>query len=281
MKPAETAYAMTAMDAKTMPAAVDEEEIRPARTRDESAGPPVIAIGSGKGGVGKSILSILVAAATVRRGRRVLLVDGSLNQANLHLLLGVRPRAPLDALLTGEVEAQDLIVPIEPGFDLMPGDSGTEAIYRMSPTDRARLALRQTAAFDAYDVVLIDAGAGIESGIRATIRASRLLVVTTPEAASLSDAYALVKIVSLQVPSLAVDFVVNRAYEAAEAEAAGERLGIAARRFLRREIPVASTIYEDHGLRGRLRDPRDLVGTIPEAVHRLAERLDRPSVGVL
>jgi flagellar biosynthesis protein FlhG len=247
--------------------------------QDTSPGPRVIAIGSGKGGVGKSVLSVMTAAATVRRGRRVLLVDGSLNQANLHLLLGVRPRTSLDALLTGEAEPRELVVGIEPGFDLLPGDSGTEAIYRMSPTDRARLALRTTVLFDDYDTVLIDAGAGIENGIRATMRASRMLVVTTPEPASMSDAYALIKIVTLQVPTLAVDLLVNRAYEAAEAEEARERLSIASRRFLRRELPYAGAVFEDPGLRGRVRRPDQLLGTIPDEIHLLAERLDRPCGG--
>ena len=104
-----------------------------ARSARQEEGPPAIVIGSGKGGVGKSMLGVLLAAAFARSGRRTLLLDGAQNQGNLHILLGVRPAAPLGAVLAGDAEPAALMVPVAENLVLVPGDSGAPAPGLESP----------------------------------------------------------------------------------------------------------------------------------------------------
>ncbi len=248
---------------------------RPARRPCPArAGAETLVVGSGKGGVGKSVLSALLATALARAGRRVLLVDGSQNQGNLHILLGVRPAVRLEAVLSGEADVRDLPVEVGPGLWLAPADSGTESLHALGSVDRARLHHRLSALYDDFDTVIVDGGPGIDNVVRiASIRASRLVVVTVPEPAALSDAYALVKIVNLQAPSLPVDVVVNRVLDAEEAPASFERLSLAAARFLGRELGFLGAVPEDEALRAVVRRPGALLAAAPPAVEELARRL--------
>jgi flagellar biosynthesis protein FlhG len=225
-----------------------------------TAATEAIVVGSGKGGVGKSVLSILLAGALAGRGRRTLLLDGSQNQGNLHLLLGLSPERRLGALLNGEATPRDLLVPVAANLWLLPADSGAAEIHALGAVDRARLHLRLTSLYAGFDAVVVDSGPGIESVVRvAGIRAGRLVVVAVPEAASLSDAYALVKIVHLQVPHLPVDVLVNRADSEEEAQDTFGRLELAATRFLGRTLGYAGFVPEASGLRRDLGDATALL----------------------
>lgn len=237
-------------------------------------GPPVFVVGSGKGGVGKSVLSVMLAAAFARSGRRTLLLDGAQNQGNLHILLGVRPAGSLGAVLAGEAEPSALQVPVAERLALLPGDSGTEALYSLGILDRARLHRRLSTVFDEHEVVVVDAGSGIEGAARAGgIRASRLAVVASPEPAALADAYALIKILHLQVPSLPIEVMVNRVMADEEGQAVYDRLQLAAERFLRRELGYLGCVPEDDALRLGARRPGALLEARSEAIDAIAARL--------
>jgi flagellar biosynthesis protein FlhG len=237
-------------------------------------GPPTIVVGSGKGGVGKSVLSVLLAAALARCGRSTLLLDGAQNQGNLHILLGVRPAVRLGAVLTGEAEPEASLVPIAERLALLPADSGAEALYALGPLDRARLHRRLSALYDHYDAVVVDGGSGIESVVRAAgIRATRLAVVVAPEPASLADAYALLKIVHLQVPAVPIEVMVNRVAADEEGRAVFERLQLAADRFLRRDLGYLGCVPEDEALQRGARSPGALLDTRSEAIDLVAERI--------
>ena len=224
---------------------------------------PTIVIGSGKGGVGKSIVSVLLASALAVQGYRVLLLDGDQNLANLHVLLDVRPDTRVESLLQGEIAALDLVRPIAPNLWLLPGVSGSESLYGLDTRDRARIQHRLSEVYGQFDVVFVDAGAGIESVVRvATMHATRLLVVTAPEPTALTDAYALMKIVSLQLPELPIDILVNRCLDPDEGRDAYDRLATASGRFLRRSVRFLGALPEDQSIRLAVRDPRHLLETI-------------------
>ena len=251
-----------------------------ARGRDALDGPAgprtteAVVLGSGKGGVGKSVLSVLLAAALARAGRRVLLLDGSQNQGNLHVLLGVHPARRLSALLAGEAGPRDLLLPLAERLWLLPADSGAETVHALTAVDRARLHHRLTGLYGDFDSVVVDSGPGIESVVRvAGLRAARLVVVAVPEPASLSDAYALIKIVHGQLPGLPVDVLVNRAAGEDESLDTFARLEHAAGRFLGRSLGHLGHFPEDAELRAVARDPGALLRHRSAAADRLAARL--------
>jgi flagellar biosynthesis protein FlhG len=255
--------------------------LREAPTRAEtlaSGERDAIVFGSGKGGVGKSVLSVAVAREFARAGKRTLLLDGAQNQGNLHILLGVRPAAPLTALLAGDVTAADLLVPVAPGLSLLPADSGAETLYGLGAIDRARLHHRLSGLYDRFDAVIVDGGPGLESVVRAAgIRASRLIVVTAPEPAALSDAYALMKICHLQLPSLALEVMVNRVDADEEGQAVHDRLRLAAQRFLHRDIGYLGCLHEQEALRLAARRPGAMLETEVEGIGTIVARLLSPS----
>jgi flagellar biosynthesis protein FlhG len=225
-------------------------------TVTEPDGPAVVVVGSGKGGVGKSVLSVLLGAALASHGQRVLLFDADYNLGNLHVLLGVRAAARIEALLQGELQPSDLIRQVSERLWLLPGDSGMEALHGLEPLDRARLQYRLTSVYDQFDVVIVDAAAGIDGVVRtATMRATRVVAVTTPEPTSLTGAYALMKIVSLQTPGLPIDVLVNRCRDPQEGRGAFDKLAVACERFVRRSIRYLGAVPEDSAIADAVRDP--------------------------
>ncbi|MFB3908843.1 MAG: P-loop NTPase [Candidatus Eisenbacteria bacterium] len=245
-----------------------EQQRRPAACQAPPSRRPeqVIVLGSGKGGVGKSVLSVLLAGAFQRRARNVLLLDGAQEGGHLHLLLGVRPAVHLDEVLTGQVEAREKLVSVVDRLWLLPSEaSGDRLRAAADPLERARLHVKLTAAYEDHDVVVVDGGPGIESPIRSAVRADRMIVVAVPEPASLSDAYALIKVATMQAPSLPIDVLVNRAAEEREGTAVFERLDYAARRFLNRPLSYLGAVPERPSLARAARMPGGLLVAEAEA----------------
>lgn len=221
---------------------------------------PVLVVGSGKGGVGKSVISILIAHALSERGIRVLLVDGSQNLGHLHVMLGISVTARLEHVFRGDIEAASLIQPITERLSLLASDSGAEALYGLGGVDQARLHHRLADVYHEFDLVVVDAGSGVETAVRlATMGGTRLIVVTVPEVAALTDAYALIKLVHAQLPSLPMDIVVNRITEAGEGDQAFDRLAHAAERFLGRALGKLGGLPETTALRDSMRRPGSLL----------------------
>lgn len=245
--------------------------------------PPTIVVGSGKGGVGKSVISALLAQRVAADGRRVLLVDGDQNLGNLHVLLGIQRGATLEHLLNEAATPKDLLVRLGEHFWLLPADSGAESLHALGAVDRARLHHRLSALYDDFDVVIVDAGPGIESVVRvSTMGATRLIMVAVPEPAALTDAYATLKIVHAQVKDLPVDVLINRVEDAREGPQAFERLATAAERFLHRSIRYLGALWEDDEIRRAVRAPGRLAtglgpGPNSDLLTTVLERLDLPA----
>jgi flagellar biosynthesis protein FlhG len=224
----------------------------------------VIVIGSGKGGVGKSVMSILLASALADAGERILLFDGDQNLANLHVLLGITPSVLPDAdmALPGASLTQ-----VSGNLWLLPGASGAETLQGLGAADRSRLHHRQLRFAEGFDRVIVDAGAGLDSIMRAvTMEASRLVVLTVNEPAALTDAYAVIKLVSRQAPSLPLDILVNQTNDPADGRLAYERLATACERFLRRGIRHLGTVPHDPAIRNAVRQPARFLALVRQGL---------------
>ncbi len=249
-----------------------------------AAGPMVLVVGSGKGGVGKSVLTILLGAIAARAGHRVLLCDADYNLANLHVLLGVPPATRFEDLLTGTIPASALLRSLHERLWLLPGTSGGEPLQSLEPLDRARLHARLTTAFAGFGVVIVDAGAGIDGVLRATtIGAHRLIVVTSPEPAALTDAYAVLKLVHVRTPGIPVDVLVNQCRDDEDGRIAFDKLAIAGERFLRKGIRFLGAVADESTIRAAVREPANCLAILEssDALRRLTpcmlERLDLPA----
>jgi len=199
----------------------------------------VIAIASGKGGVGKTNLAANLGIALSRRGKRVLLFDADFGLANVDVLLGLQPERTLRDVVSGRCQLGEVVIEAAHGLRVVPGGCGLRELVDLDGFRRGRL-LRQLADIEAdYDFVLVDAAAGVGADVTSFVSAvGEAIVVTTPEPTSLTDAYALVKVTLSQAPGTRFAVVVNSARGATEGAAAASRLQAVAQRFLGASLPL-------------------------------------------
>ena len=238
---------------------------REAIAAPDKPGPEAIVVASGKGGVGKSVVSILLAHTLAQSGKRVLLLEGDQNRGSLHLMLGVKPAERLDGLVAGHISPVDLLTPVNDGLWLLPAASGADALYALGATDRARLHQRLHGLYDRFDVVVVDAASDLEGIVRVcSMGATLAILLTVPQPAALIDTYAVMKIVTQRVPTLRMGVLGNRVSNDAEARSAFERLATAGSRFLKRTPESLGSIPDD-----------DLLGAVTQIPGGLLERTEQ------
>ena len=238
----------------------------------------VLAVSSGKGGVGKTTLAVNLSIALARSGKKVVLVDVDIGLANADVVLGVEPRVSLAQVLSGETGILDALLPCPGGIHLLAGSSAT-AFSDLSASEREFLlrGLRDIAA--AADFIVIDTGAGISRNVLEFCRAAdEVLVVTTPEPTAVTDAYALIKCLAHERGAGKIRLVVNQALDRMEAGAVAERMRAVARRFLALEVENLGYVLADDSVRDSVRARRPVLLAAPRStaavcVRALAERV--------
>lgn len=187
--------------------------------KDTAAAPPVpfkplgkvLAITSGKGGVGKTFVSANLAAALARRGLRVLVLDADLGLANLDVVLNLYPKTTLHDVFTGKAKLEDAILKAPGGFSVLLAGSGMVEYSRLTPEVRDEFLRVMESLVPRYDVVLLDTGAGISDVVLFAVSlASEVLLVVTPEPTSLTDAYATIKVLVGQQKRQNIRMIVNQ-----------------------------------------------------------------------
>jgi flagellar biosynthesis protein FlhG len=225
----------------------------------------LIAIASGKGGVGKTWLSVTLAHALARAGRRILLVDADFGLANVDIQLGLMPRLDLATVLAGTTRAADAVLRHDAGFDVLPGRSGATSLASLTPAAVEHLlgAIRTLAA--GYDIVLLDLGSGLDHAVRRLASAAdSLVVVATEEPTSLTDAYAVLKLHARdRTPPCTARIVINQA----ASQPAGHRvflaLGQACTRYLGTAPTLLGIIRRDDKVRDAIRHQTPLLQRHP------------------
>ena len=193
----------------------------------------IIAVTSGKGGVGKTFVSANLAAALTRRGHRVLVLDADLGLANLDVVLNLHPKTTLHDVFTGKVPLEDAIVEAPGGFSVLLAGSGMVEYSRLTPEVRQEMTNIIHTLAPRYDVILLDTGAGISDVVLYSVSlAAEVLVVATPEPTSLTDAYAAIKVLATQQKRQHVRIVVNQAARAGDGRAITSQLQQVLDRFV-------------------------------------------------
>ena len=180
-----------------------------------TSGAAVVAITSGKGGVGKTFFCANLACALAKRGRRVLVIDADLGLANLDVVLNLHPKVTLNDVLAGTATVQSAIAQAlantQMSFSVMLAGSGKAEFTQLTPIVRWRFSAVIEELRPDYDIILLDTGAGISEMVLFTVSlASEVLVVATPEPTSLTDAYATIKVLVTEQQREHVQVVVNQ-----------------------------------------------------------------------
>jgi flagellar biosynthesis protein FlhG len=243
----------------------------PVRPPPRVAPASIIAVASGKGGVGKTFVSITLASALAKAGRRVLLVDGDLGLANVDVQLGIAPETDLAAVVAGWVELDDAVTPVDGGpgnggFDVLPGRSGSGALAELATEEVARLAAGLTALALQYDHLVLDLGAGIEANcMRLARSADKSLVVITDDPSSMTDAYAFIKVLRGYAPNVEPVIAINQADTRAAGQRTYEAIARACTTFLGFRPRHAGTVMRDPKVRDAIRCQKTLISTDPQA----------------
>ena len=252
--------------------------------RPKSRSARVVAVASGKGGVGKTNIAVNLAIRLSQVGHRVVLVDVDLGTANADVLMNVQSPHDLSHVLRGQCSLDEIAIRVNHRLRLIVGASGLTSMTDLSPFERRELVEELVGLEHENDFILLDCGAGISQNVLAFAQAAdELLVVTTPEPTSLTDAYALIKVLSQADPTPSMGVVVNQAESVREGRQVGERIVSVAARFLRVPIDCAGQVLRDHHLVEAVRRrvpfvigyPRCLAAT---GIAALAERVARPTV---
>ena len=240
----------------------------------------VVAITGGKGGVGKTNVSVNLGVAMARLGRRVTLLDADLGLANVDVLLGLKPRHNLKDVLDGSVSLQDVLIEGPMGIRIVPAASGMQEMVRLGPQQHAGLISAFSDIAHQMDVLLIDTAAGISDEVISFLCAAQeILVVVCDEPTSITDAYALIKVLSQRYGIERARVVANMVRNEEDGIKVFEKLQGVTERFLDIQLLHAGTIPFDDHLRRAVRKQRAVVDLYPmskaaRAMLRLAEVVD-------
>lgn len=240
----------------------------------------VLAVTGGKGGVGKTNISANLAIAMCMLGRRVMLLDADLGLANVDVLLGLQPSHSLGEVVSGERRLQDIIVTGPAGVRVVPGASGLAEMANLTPAQHAGIIHAFSELTDDLDALLIDTAAGISDGVlRFCSAANEVLVVVCDEPTSITDAYALIKVLSTEHNVTRFRIVTNMTHQGGDGRSLFEKLLRVSERFLQVTLDHAGSVpYDDRVWRAvQLQTP--FVTAFPTslaagALKKLAHRAD-------
>lgn len=240
---------------------------RPLASLASEGQPRVIAVTSGKGGVGKTNLTASLARAFAEMGKEVLIVDADLGLANMDILFGIRPPFHIGHVLNGEKSLEEVLVSPSERIRILPAGSGTSELTQLTEGQKLTL-LGEFEALDlAADVVLVDTGAGISKNVLYfNLAADECLLVATAEPTSITDAYAMMKVMSVEHGARHFKLLVNMVSSVKEAKQVFLTLNQAAGRFLDGVVlEYAGHVSQDPLLRKSVQERKTVLTAYPQA----------------
>jgi flagellar biosynthesis protein FlhG len=241
--------------------AIAEEESEEASAEEKKT--RIISITSGKGGVGKTTISVNLAISMARSGKKVLLFDGDLGLANINVLLGIIPEHNIYEVMKGKRRIQDVIIRTNFGIDIIAGANGISQLANLSDEQRERF-VEGLQSITGYDVMIVDTGAGVGANvIGLVVPADDILVVTTPEPTAITDAYGMIKSIVANRKDKTIKLIVNRVPSAIEAKRVADRLISISSQFLKTQVESLGFIFEESLVQKSIKNQRPYVVLYP------------------
>lgn len=240
----------------------------------------VIAISGGKGGVGKTSVAINLGVGLANRGRRVALLDADLGLANIDVLLGLSPRYTLEDVLNHHCSLMDVMLPGPAGMRIIPASSGTQRMAMLGPMEHAGLIRAFSEISDQLDVLLVDTAAGISDSVISFVRASHeVLLVVCDEPSSITDAYALIKLLNRDFRLNRFRVLANMTRTPQEGYNLFNKLTQVTERFLDVSLQYVGAVPFDETVRRAIQRQKPVVELAPrskagQAFRTLAEQVD-------
>lgn len=233
----------------------------------------VIAVTGGKGGVGKTNVTLNLAMSMAQLGKKVLVLDADLGLANCDVMLGLRVHKNLSHVLSGEAELDDILIEGPFGIKIVPATSGTQSMTELKPAEHAGLIRAFTEMRTRFDILLVDTAAGISDMVLSFSRASQdVLVVVCDEPSSITDAYALMKILSREHGVQRFKIVANMVRSLKEGQELFAKLSRVTDRFLDVSLELVATIPFDENVRKAAKKQKAFVEAFPKTPASLAIR---------
>jgi len=226
----------------------------------------VLAITSGKGGVGKTNIAANLAICLANQDRRVLLLDADLSLGNLDLVMNLRSKYNISHVISGRKRMEEIIQAGPKGLQVICGASGLDRLADITESEQDRLLEHLSQLQHQSDTILIDTAAGISSSVIGfCLAADHVLVVTTPEAAAMADAYGVIKVLVRKRYARPISLVVNMARNLAEGKQIYQRMAEVARKFLQTNLYYAGTLLKDDRLCMAVRARKPVVLAYPKS----------------
>jgi flagellar biosynthesis protein FlhG len=207
----------------------------------------IITVASGKGGVGKTNLSVNLALAYARIGKRVVVMDADLGLANVNVILKIIPKWNLYHVIRKQKTMLEILVETEYGIGIVAGASGFSKIANLSDDERINF-IEELNTLSSADIIIIDTSAGVSSNVLDFVAAADdTIIITTPEPTAITDAYGIVKIIATEVENLdmGLKLVVNRVHSAPEAKNVADRMIAIVGQFLNIKLEYLGFVYDD------------------------------------
>jgi flagellar biosynthesis protein FlhG len=207
----------------------------------------IIAVASGKGGVGKTNLSVNLAIAYARMGKRVIVMDADLGLANVNVMLNMIPKYNLYHVIRKQKTMREIILDTEYGIQIVAGASGFSKIANLTEEERQSF-INELYTLSSADIIIIDTAAGVSANVLGFVAAADdAIIVTTPEPTAITDAYGIIKIIATEIENLNIGLklVVNRVKTVTEGRRVAERIINISGQFLNLKVEYLGCIYDD------------------------------------
>ncbi|MDR2476745.1 MAG: MinD/ParA family protein [Treponema sp.] len=246
----------------------------------------IITVTSGKGGVGKTNLSVNMALAFARIGKKVVVMDADLGLANVNVMLNMIPKYNLYHVIKRQKTIREILVETEYGISIVAGASGFSQIANMGEQERQNF-IRELDTLSFADIIIIDTSAGVSGNVLDFIAAADdAIIVTTPEPTAITDAYGIIKIIATEYDAMnmGLKLVVNRARGAAEAKNVADRMINIAGQFLSLKVDYLGFIYDDQSVPHAVLRQKPFMIVDPKCkaslcIQHLVERIDKNKIG--